>query len=263
MIKTNIFPLTFIVLVLFSEAIIAQNTNDSTKVHYYRGRVVNSQDKPLVFAHVINIKRGYATITDSTGFFKIPAVYKDTLKFSSIGFHTRYIEITPKTKEVAFHKITLKKREYDLPTVNIYELRWQVFKSEFMEEEVEEDNIAKNITNWMANLISKEELRMIYQAARGPGFSINYKGKAEKQRRKVAKLEKKYKLIAPKFNDKMIRALTGLEGDAIYDFLRFCNFQEDFLIHSTEYEIMERVLEFWENYKKQGLDKENPQKNKD
>jgi hypothetical protein len=53
----------------------------------------------------------------------------------------------------------------------------------------------------------------------------------------------------------MINALTGLEGDAIYDFLRYCNFEEDFLINATEYEIMERVLQFWEQYKKNGLDK--------
>ena len=183
----------------------------------------------------------------------MPVIYRDSLRVSSIGFHTRYVVIGDETMDTSFHIVALKKREYDLPTVNIYELRWQVFKSEFMEEEIEEDKIAKNISNWMANLISVEELKMIYQSTMVPGFAINYKGKTEKQRRKVAKLEKKYKLIAPKFNDKMIKALTGLEGDAIYDFLRYCNFEENFLIHATEYEIMERVLKFWEDYKKKGL----------
>ncbi len=249
------YYLVVFLLLISTKSILSQTTKDTSKVYYYRGKVVNEQDKPLVFAHVINARRGYATITDSTGYFKLPAVMNDSLRFSSIGFHTRYLRITPHTKDTAFHIIVLTKREYDLPTVNIYELRWQVFKSEFMEEEVQEDKVAKNISNWMANLISEEELKMIYQSTMAPGFAINYKGKAEKQRRKVAKLEKKYKLIAPKFNDKMINALTGLEGDAIYDFLRFCNFEEDFLINATEYEIMERVLRFWEDYKKKGLDK--------
>jgi hypothetical protein len=252
--KTGYYLIIFLSLI-GTKSILSQTTKDVSKVKYYRGIVVNEQNKPLVFAHVVNVRRGYATITDSTGYFKIPAVQNDSLRFSSIGYHTRFLKITPQTKDTAFHKVVLKKREYDLPTVNIYELRWQVFKSEFMEEEVEEDKIAKNISNWMANLISVEELKMIYQSTMAPGFALNYKGKAEKQRRKVAKLEKKYKLIAPKFNDKMINALTGLEGDAIYDFLRYCNFEEDFLINATEYEIMERVLQFWEQYKKNGLDK--------
>ena len=249
-----------IVLLIGTSILKSQVTNKKSKVHYYHGRVVDNENKPLVFAHVINIKRGYATITDSTGFFKLPAVVDDSLKFSTIGFHTKYLKITPQTKDTAFHIVVLRKREYDLPTVNIYELRWQVFKSEFMEEEVEEDKVAKNIKNWMANLISVEELKMIYQSTMAPGFALNFKGKQEKQRRKVAKMEKKYKLIAPKFNDKMINALTGLEGDAIYDFLRFCNFEENFLIHASEYEIMERVLEFWEEYKQKGLDKKTPDK---
>ena len=120
---------------------------DSTKVFYFKGRVVNEKDNPLVFAHVINKHRGHATITDSTGYFRMVVILGDTLRFSSIGYHTQLIPvIRTNTADTAFHIIRLNKREYDLPTVDIYELRWQVFKSEFMEEEVEEDKIAKNIS---------------------------------------------------------------------------------------------------------------------
>jgi len=255
--KISLTSILFL-LIVGTNSTKSQTVKDTSKVYYYKGRIVNDVDKPLVFAHVINVKRGYATITDSTGYFKLPVVINDSLRVSSIGYHTRHILINPSSKDTSFHLIVLRSRDYDLPTVNIYELRWQVFKSEFMEEEVEEDKVAENISNWMANLIPAEELRMIYQSTMVPGFAINYKGKAVKQRRKVAALEKKYQLIAPKFNDKMIRALTGLEGDAIYDFLRFCNFEENFLIHATEYEIMERVLEFWEDYQKKGLHKKAP-----
>ncbi|MDF1549962.1 MAG: carboxypeptidase-like regulatory domain-containing protein [Bacteroidales bacterium] len=254
----KIYLLSLLILFSSSAKVIAQvsQNKDSTKVFYYKGRVVNSENKPLVFAHVINALRGYATITDSTGYFKVPVVINDSIRISSIGFYTRYVLITAKrTRDSAFHTLIMQKREYDLPTVDIYELRWQVFKSEFMEEEVEEDKTAERITNWMANLIPSDELRMIYQGARGVGFSLSFKTKADKSRKKVAGLEKKYQLIAPKFNDQMIRSLTGLEGDAIYKFLRFCNFEENFLIHATEYEIMERVIKFWEEYQKKGLDK--------
>jgi len=252
------YLITALVLIVATTNIDAQDVNnqDSTKVFYYRGRVVDGQNKPLVYAHVINLLRGHATITDSTGYFKIPVVINDSLKISSIGFYTRIIHVSQKrVNDTAFHVLILQKREYDLPTVDIYEIRWQVFKSEFMEEVVEEDKTAKRISNWMSNLISTEELKMIYQSTMVPGFAINYKSKAERSKKKVAAMEKKYQLIAPKFNDKMIGSLTGLEGDAIYKFLRFCNFDERFLIHATEYEIMEKVLNYWEEYKRQGLDK--------
>lgn len=250
--------ITAFVLIVAASNIDAQEVDnqDSLKVFYYRGRVVDHQNKPLVFAHVINMLRGHATITDSTGYFKIPVLANDSVKISSIGFYTRIVHVTHKrASDTTFHILILQKREYDLPTVDIYEIRWQVFKSEFMEEEIVEDKTAKRISNWMAQLIPSDELRMIYQSTMVPGFAINYKSKSERSKKKVAAMERKYQLIAPKFNDKMIGSLTGLEGDAIYKFLRFCNFDERFLIHATEYEIMEKVLNYWEEYKKQGLDK--------
>jgi hypothetical protein len=248
--KIYFLPL-FVILLNYNNILAQENNHTHNKISQYRGRIVDVDNKPVVFAHVINIHRKYATITDSTGNFKMPVVEKDTIRITAIGFYTKFIGISSQVDiDSVFHIIKLDKRTYDLPTVNIYELRWQVFKSEFMEEKVEEDKTAKRISNWMANLVPSDELRMIFQGARGPGFTINYKSKSERSKQKVAKLEKKYALIAPKFNDKMISNLTGLQGKEIYKFLQYCNFTEDFLIHSTEYEIIEKVLARWEEYKK-------------
>lgn len=230
-------------------------------VYQLKGRIIDADNKPIIFAHVVNPPRHNATITDSTGFFKIQVLLKDTIRITAIGFHTRYIGINEKTlSDTSLLMIKLEKRTYDLPTVNIYELRWQVFKSEFMEQKVEEDQTAKRISNWMANLVPSDELRMIFQAARGPGFTINYKTKAERSRQKVIKLEKKYALIAPKFNDRMITNLTGLKGKEIYYFLQYCNFTEEFLIRSTEYEIIEALIANWEDYQSKGLHLKNQKK---
>lgn len=222
---------------------------DSARVYNFKGKLTDNENKPIVFAHVINKLRGHATITDSGGFFIIPVVYKDSLRISSIGFQTKLIFIKDKSsKDSILHQIKMAKKTYDLATVNIYELRWQVFKAEFMEETVKEDKTALRISNWMAHLVPSDELRMIFQASRGVGFSINYKTKAEKARRKVAEMEKKYQLIAPKYNDKMITSITGLKDDEIYKFIEYCNFDEEFLMHATEYEIMEEILVKWKEY---------------
>ncbi len=91
----NKLSLAFVsaVLLIGINTLQSQSVKDSSKVYYYKGRVVNNQNKPLVFAHVINIRRGHATITDSTGNFKLPVVYKDSLRVSSIGYRTRYLII--------------------------------------------------------------------------------------------------------------------------------------------------------------------------
>lgn len=239
-----------ILLLILNTLIINAQFNDSiAKVYYLKGRIVSHENKPLAFAHVINMHRNYATISDSGGRFTIPIVAFDTLRISSIGYYTKYIAIRPNSQDSVERKITLTSREYDLPTVNIYELRWQVFKSEFMERESEENKAAQKISTWMAQLVSVNELKMIYQSTMSPGFRINYKSKSEKSKRKVAQLEKKYKIIAPKFNDKLIKNLTGLKDNEVYEFLRYCNFSEDFLVHAGEYEIIEQILVFWKEYK--------------
>jgi hypothetical protein len=250
-----------ILLILFTIAVNINRTysqieksTENTKVYNYKGQILDNENKPLVFVHIINIHRGHATTSDSTGFFRIPVVYKDTLRISAIGFYTKFISIEDRNlKDTLVHLIKMDKKTYDIATVNIYELRWQIFKSEFMEEKVEEDKTAIRISNWMAHLVPSDELRMIFQGARGPGFSINYKTKAERSKRKVVEMERKYQLIAPKFNDKMVAEITGLKDKEIYKFIQFCNFDENFLMQATEYEIMEKVLEYWKEYQKQGL----------
>ena len=234
--------------------------SESNKVYNLNGKVVDSKNKPIVFAHVINKLRGQATTTDSTGYFIIPVVHKDSIRISAIGFYTKYLSIDDKyTRDTLTHTIEMTEKTYDIATVNIYELRWQVFKAEFMEEKVEEDKTAARISNWMANLLPAGELRMIYQSTMAPGFAINWKTKADKSRKKVASMEKKYQIIAPKYNDKMITEITGLKGNDIYKFVEFCRFPEEFLIQATEYEIMEKILERWNEYQKKGLTKKkNP-----
>ncbi len=231
----------------------AQETDSLNKVHYFKGKIVSKDNKPLAFAHIINVHRSYATVSNSHGNFTIPAVIGDSLRISTIGFHTMFYAAENYTDKE--QKITLEKREYNLPTVNIYELRWQVFKSEFMEQVSEDTEVAQKISTWMSNLVSVEELKLIYQSTMAPGFRINYKSKKDKSKLRVRKMEKKYQIIAPKFNDKLISNLTGLKGKDIYKFLRYCNFSEDFLIHASEYEIMEQILVFWKEYKDKGLDK--------
>lgn len=246
---------TFIALLIIftgTISISAQNEpdTDSTIVHL-TGKLTDDAGKAIPFAHVINLRRGYATISDTSGVFHMLGFQHDSIRMSAIGFITKRISIGQiQLLSDTLSVIILDKKTYDLSTVNIYELRWQVFKSEFMEESVEEDETAERITIWMNSLFPAGELRMIYQGARGVGFQLPYKGKAEKQRRIVAAEEKKYQLIQPKFNDKLITNLTDLKGEAITDFINYCNFEESFLIHASEYDIIEAIQKNWEQYKK-------------
>ena len=134
-----------------------------SEVAFLKGRVVSEKNKPLSFAHVINESQKYATVTDTTGHFRIPALQGDSIKVSSVGYFTKTIRI--KTINIDTLQIVLKRRAYNLAVVNINEIRWQVFKSEFMEKEIEESKAKKQAMQWIKRSIQSDEIRMIYQNA--------------------------------------------------------------------------------------------------
>ena len=135
------------------------------EVFFYKGRVVTENSKPVPFAHVINTHSRHATITDTTGYFRISVLSGDSIKISSIGYHSKTVFFNRSEPTTEFHIIKLKKKAYDLPVVNINEIRWQLFKSEFMEKDTEENETEEHISQWMVDLVPLEEIRMINQNA--------------------------------------------------------------------------------------------------
>ncbi|MCF6241521.1 MAG: hypothetical protein L3J74_09280 [Bacteroidales bacterium] len=245
----------FIISVLFFcslASVKAQNHagNDST-IYHFKGKVVNDEGNAISFAHIIDLRRGHATISDTSGRFHLPVMRNDSIRISAIGYQVKYVSLRRyiPVKDSIKLTVVMKKKIYDVATVDIYQIRWQVFKAEFMETEVEEDKIAENIKIWMNSLFPEGELRMLYQSGK-VGFTIPYTSKDEKQRKKVKAMERRFNIIQPKFNDKLITELTGLKGEDIKDFIDYCNFQEGFLLYATEYEIAEAIQNKWNQYKK-------------
>jgi hypothetical protein len=159
---TLIRNITINLLVLCVTTTLYSQVNDSKAV-LIKGQVVSEMSKPVSFAHVINVSQNYATITDSTGYFKLPATQGDSIKISSVGYFTKHIPIETIKSDAL--KIVLKSRTYSLSEVNINEIRWQVFKSEFMEKEIKENKTQKRASIQMKKWIPLEEIRMIRQNA--------------------------------------------------------------------------------------------------
>ncbi len=241
------------VIFFFSSSILKaqEHVHKDSTIFHFKGKVVNDEGNAISFAHIIDLRRGHATISDTSGRFQLPVMRNDSIRISAIGYQVKYVSLRRyiPVKDSIKLTVVMKKKIYDLATVDIYQIRWQVFKAEFMETEVEEDKTAKNIKIWMNSLFPEGELRMLYQSGR-VGFTIPYTSKDEKQRKKVKSMERKFNIIQPKFNDKLITELTGLEGEDIKDFIDYCNFQEGFLLYATEYEIAEAIQNKWEQYKK-------------
>jgi hypothetical protein len=84
-------------------------------------------------------------------------------------------------------------------------------------------------------------------------FSVPILSPEEKEMIKLKKIlekEKVQKIINEKFNREIVADLTGLKEEDLTEFIVFCNFSEKYLLETNQYDILVKVLEKLELYKK-------------
>lgn len=77
--------------------------------------------------------------------------------------------------------------------------------------------------------------------------------KKEKEKRKMARIlasEKDHDQIQSKFNREIVGQITNLKGDDLTHFIDFCDFSEEFLKNSTQFQIAEAIVHMYKEFKK-------------
>ena len=83
------------------------------------------------------------------------------------------------------------------------------------------------------------------------GFSFHMKSLEERSLEKLKiKLqeEERMMIIEKKFNVENVGELTGLKGQEVKVFMNYCRFPEDFLLYSSEYDILEAAKRIYVKY---------------
>ena len=245
----NIFSAVFLFF-LFSNIIYSQ-TNRIVEI---TGKVISEKDNsPIHYATVINLKKGKATTCDSLGYFHFTMLSNDILRINALGFERKYLKLndsTINTSEIIIVKLVEK--TYQIANVDIFEARWKDFEFEFIHTEIEKQETKERIEKWFHTLIDPRELALI-TASVSIGFPIPYKTKIEKQKIKVKELERQdieNKIIESKFNPELVSELTGLNASETIKFMRFCNFNREYLLTSNDYDIIIKINNKFDQYYK-------------
>lgn len=219
------------------------------------GKILDiSTRKPVDFAHVINTKKGYANVSDSSGYFRILMTETDSIRISCIGYETRYWGL-PKTEIVdgKFNTgIFIIPKTYEIATVNIYKMRWNAFVYKVMETEIEKDENQKQLQVWFEKIINEEELKSLYTNSRGVGFTIPFKTKQEKQLKLLEKIKREKELdelAEQKYNRELVHTITKLEGEELDKFMDYCRFERSFILQKSNYELIVIISEIYDIYK--------------
>ncbi len=219
------------------------------------GKIVDiSTRETIQYAHLINSQKHYATISDTSGYFRILMTANDSIRISCIGYDVEYWSL--KNKPVSDNTyntvIYLIPKTYYLSEVNIYKIRWEAFAYEVAHTRVERDEKQEQLQVWFDKMISEGDLKALYTASRGVGFTIPFKTKQERQLRKLKKLKRETELndlAYQKYNQELVNSITKLKGEELDDFMDYCRFERQFILNTSEYDLIVLISEIYDIYK--------------
>ncbi len=245
--------LLFTALLLLVSLLLHPQTKDSTITLH--GSLYDSKDfSPVEFAHIINLNRPYATISDSSGYFKIKMNMEDTLHITSIGYEDKYVSYNQKAPAI-FKSIPLNQKTYDIESIEITPWKtYRDFKNKFISLELDDSRKKVHPLIWEGLPRKPIDAEPEEPGILNPvSFLYDlFSGDREERTKynEILSRETKQRRIRSKYNKEIVSNLTGLKGEELEKFMDFCNFTEQELLNRKAYEILEEVKQKYKVFKK-------------
>ena len=223
-------------------------STDST--FYFSARIVDSVSrKPVKFAHIVNTDIGYATISDTLGFFNLKVAKNQTIQISAIGYSIMQLTLIDSIiNRKGLLAIQLAPYVYPIGAVFVNPLgSYDQFRRSFL-------NLTPPAPKYQisSSVLREIDLGMDTISSLSPSpiaspvtFFYNLWSREGRSNRRLAELRKEEEFarkVAHKYSPEIVTRITGYHGLELYEFMEFCNFTKDFLINASEYRIVESIL---------------------
>lgn len=223
-----------------------------------KGKIISVNDKkPLQSAHIVNLNSVVGTITNTKGQFEIPAKANDTIFISYIGYQSIKLKITNdllkgNELEIAIHE---KIVNIDEVTIKSHKLIGVLV--------VDAKNVPKDSYSriHIRGLPQAYEIGRSYDKAFNSGlgaifnpvdFWYNKFGKKPKEMNKLRKLKEGNQMrymMKQKYSREIMMDYLDMSRKELNDLLTECNYSNRFIKKASDLQIIEAVLECYENYR--------------
>lgn len=240
-------------LCLLSVSLYAQQP----KPRWIEGQIISAHDSTAIaFAHVYNKNSQKGVASNVEGKYRIMAKAGDSLEFRMIGYMDT--TLTFAQAKAMHYIIPLWERTYRLRQVNV---RANRFKEPFAPAEPSKDPYVGYRSVKPSGRGAQEQ--KIGAAPVEGGVAVtgaitalaNKFNKKEQQRVRIRQLKeqdqlkKYYKALFEFWFDKEIVAeITGLQGNELNKFIKFCKPSLQFLEEATEYEVITAIQKYHRQY---------------
>lgn len=247
-------------LILLLTAIVtySQQTVDTLKVKQIKGQVIDFESqKPLSASHIINLNSVSGTITNDKGFFELPAQANDTIMVSYLGYSSIKIKVTNDLLKGNELLISLYEKSEEVKEV--------IIKSTKLIGVLEVD--VKQVPRDQYTRIKINGIRQTYEIPKSRNAGVTspiaalfqpvdflYKlfGKKPRQLKKLQKIKKEdelRKIMAGKFDREVMMEYLEMDRSELMKLLSDCNYSEYFVKKASDLQMIEAVLDCYENYK--------------
>ncbi len=212
-----------------------------------KGQLIDQVTKEGVgYASVLNLRIRGGTMSDALGSFSIQADPSDTLTFKSLGYKEKRVPVSEiissgnALTKIMLAPIRILVEQVDVqgaaPKVNMSGI--PIGKSVNVPVELRSDYFASKPT--------------VLTAIFRPFSFISYHlSKSEKEKRTtlaVIRSERDFQMLSLVYNKDIVSRISGLSGDALEDFMLFCNAFNGLPVNANSYDVEKRIRELIIDY---------------
>jgi len=239
----------FLLLLFISQLSFAQNNQ-------LKGQIIHSENKkPLSAAHILNLNSVVGSITDDKGFFEVPAVANDTVLVSYLGYESIKLRVTNDLLKGNELVISLNEKPEEIKEVVIKSTQL-IGVLEVDVKQVPQDKFTRIHINGLPQTYEvgrPQKSRSILSKILNPvDLVYNHFGKKPKQLEKLQKLKNEdnlRKMLAGKFDREVMMEYLEMDRQQLTQLLSDCDYSEYFIKKASDLQLIEAVLNCYENYK--------------
>lgn len=216
------------------------------------GHLIDEATKEGVgYASVLNMRIRGGTITDANGNFSLQADPSDTLTFKSLGYKNKKIPVSGLIGKVdgvaiiTLAPIRILVEQVDVqgaaPKVNMAGI--PVGKPVGVPVELRSDYFASKPT-------------VLTAIFRPISFLSYHLSKSEKEKRNTLsaiRSEREWQILSLVYNKEVIQRISGFSGDALDNFMLFCNAFNKLPVNANSYDVEKRIKELIKAYNAEQL----------
>lgn len=237
----------------------AFSQKDSIRATILKGQIIHAENNSILSAaHVLNLNTVEGTITNEKGFFKLPTRVNDTILVSYLGFSSIKLRITNdllksgNELEIALYEKPEEIREVIIKSTNL------IGVLEIDIKQVPKDRFTRIHINGLPQTYevgkpNKKDFSSPLAALFQPvDFLYNLFGQKPKQLKKLQKLKKEdnlRKMLAGKFDREVMMEYLQMDRQELTELLMDCTYSEYFIKKASDLQMIEAVLDCYENYK--------------